>query len=149
MMDERCLCIELRSAAQKLTHAYDEAMAPSGLSATQFSQMNLIRSLEGATLKELADASQLDRSTLGRNLKVLEKMGLVSTRMAADARSKTIHLSRKGRHAFKRALPLWYAAQNELLERLSGDGREQLDDILAVLARPLSVTHKHKITVAR
>ncbi len=138
MSDERCLCIDLRSAAQQLTQAYDDAMAPSGISVTQFSQLNLIRSLEAPTLTDLADASQLERSTLGRNLKVLEKMGLIHTRVGPDARSKTIHLSRKGRDAFKRAVPLWYAVQNELLERLGLDRREQLEDMLATLTEPLA-----------
>ena len=137
-MKETCLCIDLRTAAQKLTQIYDDAMASSGLSVTQFSQLNLIRTLEGPTLTELAEASQLERSTLGRNLKVLEKMGLISTKAGADARSKTIHLSRKGINAFKRAVPLWYGAQNQLLDRLGLERREQLDDMLVLLTEPLA-----------
>lgn len=137
-MKETCLCIDLRTAAQKLTQIYDDAMASSGLSVTQFSQLNLIRTLEGPTLTELAEASQLERSTLGRNLKVLEKMGLISTKAGADARSKTIHLSRKGLNAFKRAAPLWYGAQNQLLDRLGLERREQLDDMLVLLTEPLA-----------
>ena len=140
MMDNRCFCIDLRSAAQKLTQIYDEAMAQSGLTVTQFSQMNLIRTLDGPTLTELAQASQLERSTLGRNLKVLEKLGYVTTKVGVDARSKTIHLSRKGMSAFKRAAPLWYATQNELLDRIGLDGRDNLNDVLAKLMNPLEGT---------
>ena len=137
-MREKCLCIDLRSAAQKLTQVYDEAMAPSGISVTQFSLLHLIQSLDGPTLKELAEASQLERSTLGRNIKVLERMGLVITKVGLDARSKTIHLSRKGANTFKRAVPLWYAVQSELIERLGLDGRVQLDDMLETLTKPLA-----------
>ena len=138
-MSERCLCIDLRSAAQTLTQSYDEAMAASGLSVTQFSQLNLIRTLDGPTLTQLAQASNLERSTLGRNLKVLEKMGLVATKAGTDARSKTIHLTRKGQGALKRAVPLWYAAQNELVDRLGLDGRAQLEQLLEALTQPLAV----------
>ena len=138
-MTDTCLCIDLRTAAQKLTQTYDDAMASSGLSVTQFSQLNLIRTLNGPTLSELAEASQLERSTLGRNLKVLEKMGLINTKVGTDARSKTIHLSRKGKNTFKRAVPLWYAAQNELLSRLGIERREQLDDMLSALTEPLAL----------
>ncbi len=137
-MTDKCLCIDLRSAAQNLTHAYDEAMAPSGISVTQFSQLHLIRTLGSPTLTELADASQLERSTLGRNIKVLERMGLVTTKVGEDARSKTIQLTRKGLDAFKRAIPLWSAVQSELIERLGLDGRRQLDDLLAALSQPLA-----------
>ena len=101
--------------------------------------MNLIRTLDGPTLSELAEASQLERSTLGRNLKVLEKMGLINTKVGADARSKTIHLSRKGKNTFKRAAPLWYAAQTELLNRLGIERREKLDDMLTALTEPLAL----------
>ena len=137
-MEPRCMCIDLRSAAHHLTQSYDEALAPAGLSVTQFSQLNLIRSMDAPTLSNLAQASQLERSTLGRNLKVLEKKGLIDTKIGTDARTKTIHLSRKGRAAFQQAVPLWHAAQTQFLERLGPGGRAQLDDMLAVLAQPLS-----------
>ena len=137
-MNDTCLCIDLRSAAQRLTQVYDEAMAPSGISVTQFSQLHLIQSLDNPTLTELAEASQLERSTLGRNIKVLERMGLVRTKVGADARSKTIHLSRKGVNTFKRAAPFWYAVQSELMERLGMDGRGRLDEMLQSLTAPLT-----------
>ena len=138
-MRDTCFCIDLRAAAQKLTQSYDEALAPAGISVTQLSQLNLIRTLNGPTLTELAEASQLERSTLGRNLKVLEKMGLVHTKVGSDARSKTIHLSRKGTLAFKRAVPLWVAVQKELAERLGANGQAQLDAFLSALSTPLAV----------
>lgn len=137
-MNDRCLCIDLRSAAQSLTQAYDEAMAPSGITVTQFSQLHLIQTLGNPTLTELAEASQLERSTLGRNIKVLERMGLVTTKAGEDARSKTIQVSRRGLSAFKRAVPLWGAVQSELIERLGLDGRQQLEDMLAALTEPLA-----------
>jgi len=141
-MTEKCLCIDLRSAANKLTQAYDEAMAPSGISVTQFSQLHLIQSLGNPTLTELAEASELERSTLGRNIKVLERMGLVTTRVGEDARSKTIELSRKGISAFRRAVPLWSAVQSELIERIGTNGRSQLDDMLTTLTEPLVETRR-------
>ena len=137
-MDDRCLCIDLRSAAQRLTQIYDEAMAETGISVTQFSQLHMIQSLRGPTLSALAEASQLERSTLGRNVKVLQKLGLVELKPGQDARSKSIHLTRKGKNTFKRAAPLWYRAQSELLHRLGLEGRAQLDEMLTQLTAPLA-----------
>ena len=136
MSSNTCLCIDLRSAAQKLTQRYDEAMVPSGISVTQFSQLHLIRSLDGPTLKALSAASDLDRSTLGRNIRVMEKLGLVRMKVGADARTRSIHLTRKGANAYKRAIPLWHSVQSQLLSRL-GD-RSQLDELLATLSAPLT-----------
>ena len=136
MTKATCLCIDLRTSAQKLTQIYDEAMAPSGISVTQFSQLHLIQSLNGPTLKGLSAASELERSTLGRNIRVLENLGLVKMKVGEDARTRTIHLSRKGANTFKRAIPLWYSVQSQLLNRL-GD-RTQLDELLEALTTPVA-----------
>ena len=138
MAKNTCLCIDLRTAAQKLTQTYDEVMAPSGISVTQFSQLHLIQSLGGPTLKELSTASELERSTLGRNIRVLEKLGLVDMRVGGDARTRTIHLTRKGSNAFKRAIPLWHSVQSQLTNRLGLPGRTQLDDMLETLTMPVA-----------
>ena len=129
-MDDKCICIDLRSAAQRLTQIYDEAMAESGISVTQFSQMYMIQNLNGPTLTELAEASQLERSTLGRNVKVLEKHGLVELKPGEDARSKSIHLSRKGKHTFKRAVPLWHGVQSRLTGALGAENNSRLAELM-------------------
>ena len=136
MSKNTCHCIDLRAAASRLTQLYDEKMAPSGITVPQFSQLHLIMSLDGPTLKELANASQLERSTLGRNIRVLEKLGLVTMKVGSDARTRTIHVTRKGKDRFKRAVPLWNHIQGELLARL-GD-RGQLDDMLDTLTNSIT-----------
>jgi len=140
MAKETCLCIDLRTAAQQLTQTYDEAMSSSGITVTQFSQLHLIQTLEGPTLKELSVASQLERSTLGRNIRVLEKLGLVMMKVGEDARTRSIHLTKKGRSSFKQAIPLWQSVQQELLQRLGLDGRDQLDEMIDRLTAPLSAS---------
>ena len=137
MANATCLCIELRTVANQLTQIYDEAMIASGISTTQFSQLHMILNLQGPSLKELAAASQLERSTLGRNVKVLEKMKLVTLKTGIDARTRTIHITRKGKNTFKRAVPLWQSVQQQMLERLGHDGREPLDKIIDKLTSPV------------
>lgn len=138
MSKETCLCIDLRSVAQRLTQIYDEAMAPSGITVTQFSQMALIRRLQGPTLTQLSAESQQDRSTLGRNVRLLEKMQLVVMKKGQDARTKTIHLTSQGEEKLLEAKPLWRTAQDELVGRLGASGRNQLNDMLAIITQPLA-----------
>ena len=137
MHKHECLCIDLRTAANTITSLYDDAIREAGVSATQFNQIQLIRSLNGPTLKQLAQASHLDRSALGRNVRVLENLGLLTMVVGADARTKTLHLTRKGRETFRRAARLCSAAQTKLSDRLGADGRHQLDRLLAALTDPL------------
>ncbi len=131
-----CLCIDLRSAAQRLTRVYDEAMAPSGISVTQFSLLHRIQTLEAPTLGRLAEATGLDRSTLGRNLRVLERQGLVRLAAGDDARTRTARLTKRGARVFAAAAPLWYQVQKQLVERIGSDGRSQLDTLLQSLTEP-------------
>lgn len=133
MNTDTCLCIDLRSAAQRLTQLYDQAMSPSGISVNQFSLMHQILTLESPTMKDLASASGLDRSTLGRNLRVLEKQRLVSMSVGDDARTRNIHLTKSGIKAFKTAAPLWQNVQNELIVKLGQERRIQLKEMLAAL----------------
>ena len=130
MSYDTCLCMGLRSAAQQLTRKYDSAINAAGITVNQFSLMSLIRSLEEPTMKDLAEASGLDRSTLGRNLRVLEKQALISLKTGEDARTRVIHLTREGRAAFRRAAPLWQETQESLLERLGPEKRLQLQSLL-------------------
>ena len=102
MNSESCICIDVRAAAQRLTAIYDQAMASSGLSVNQFSLLHLVYTLERPTLKVLASASGLDRSTLGRNVRVMEKLGFVTMHIGDDARARHVRVTSKGRAAFKK-----------------------------------------------
>ena len=113
-------------AAQRLTAIYDQKMAPAGITVNQFSLLHLVQVGGEPTLKELAAARGLDRSTLGRNIRVMEKQGLVTLKVGDDARTRRIYLTSKGTNAFKKAAPLWYAVQTELTDRIGSDARNQL-----------------------
>lgn len=137
-VDTICLCIGLRSAANRLTRVYDEALAPAGLTVTQFFQLITIRKHGAPTLRMLAQAIGLDRSTLGRNVRLLEKQGLVVIAPGEDARTRTIRVTDAGKAAYRRALPLWQATQDRLVGRIGEDGRETLDGLLASLSTELA-----------
>src|SRR5918992_2836859 len=83
-----CYCTSLRNAARRMTAIYDAAMAPLGIGTAQFA---LLRQLEpdgeAIGLSELSERLDLDRSTVGRNVRVLERMGLVRTGVGLDQRA--------------------------------------------------------------
>jgi DNA-binding MarR family transcriptional regulator len=134
MNDDRCLCTGLRQAALAATQIYDEALAPSGLKITMFRLLRRISEAGQPTISELARIVDLDRSTLGRNLKVLERLGLVQLAGGQDERSKVVSLTAKGRTKFEKALPLWAQAQRSMQSRL-GDEKAAVYRILSKLDR--------------
>lgn len=128
-----CHCTTLRSAAQTLTETYDRVLAPSGLKVTQYVLLGHI--LQGETeqsLTELAHKLGSDRSTIGRNVHILARDGLVSLNRGSDRREQTVHVTPKGREAFSLASPLWQKAQAAVGETL---GEEHLKMLRALLSQ--------------
>ena len=81
-----CTCFNLRKAARAVTQAYDKEMKPSGLRATQFSLLRMVAKLGPVGIKDLAKALVMDRTTLGRNLKVLSDRDLLEIGEGDDRR---------------------------------------------------------------
>jgi DNA-binding MarR family transcriptional regulator len=124
-MASPCYCIALRSAARRIAAAYDAALAPVGVNIAQFGLLRAIARVEPVALTELGRLAQLDRSTIGRNVRVLERMKLVSLGRGKDQREATVSLAGPGRQVLADGAPLWDAAQNALENRLgTGPARE-------------------------
>jgi DNA-binding MarR family transcriptional regulator len=83
---------------------YDIALMRCGLKSTQFSILSDRPGEHPPMMKELAEAMVMDRSTLGHNLRPLERDGLVALAESdADRRWKHVTLTGKGRAKYGRA----------------------------------------------
>ena len=75
------------------------------------------------TISTLAKALVMDRTTLTRNLRPLEKQGLLRiTSGKEDRREREVTLTGSGQAILGKALPLWQAVQKEVKKEL-GQGR--------------------------
>jgi DNA-binding MarR family transcriptional regulator len=119
---QACTNRRLRRAERALNDFYDSAMAPSGLHSNQFSLLTLPYLKPGLTITQLAQLTGLDRTTLARNLDLLERRRLVTLRAGEDQRTRVIEVSDLGRQALARALPLWERAQQQVSAAL-GDAQ--------------------------
>ncbi|MEZ5649710.1 MAG: MarR family winged helix-turn-helix transcriptional regulator [Burkholderiaceae bacterium] len=128
---ETSYCIALRRIARQMTARYDRWLAPSGLRATMFHLLSQLEPGSQPTITGLAERVGLDRSTLGRNLRVLERAGFVRLADAADERARAVSLTAAGHVALEAARPLWDAAQREVGDLLGADG----SSLLAILSR--------------
>ncbi|HXR55368.1 MAG TPA: MarR family winged helix-turn-helix transcriptional regulator [Casimicrobiaceae bacterium] len=133
MLDVACYCTQSRRIARALTDAYDDALAPSGLKVTQFSLLRMVARLETPTIGAVSEAAGLDRSTLGRNLMVMRKDGWVTLSAGVDERTRVVTLTKAGRSAVQRALPLWEGAQAEIKAKLPRAIRDALAAAPALL----------------
>ena len=133
MLSVECLCILARRSARSLTDIYDRALEPSGLKVTQFSLLRAIDRLEHPSLTDIAQATGLDRSTLGRNLRVLEKDGLVSLSQGKDERTRVPVLTADAKAALRIAQPLWEDIQKKMSSALPQDTKQYLQTISTAL----------------
>lgn len=126
MLTTHCLCTKLRRAARSVTRIYDDALRDLGLNVAQYSLLSHLQRLEQPSISSLAEAMGLDRSTLGRNLKVLEGEGLVQVGEGSDMRSRLVLLTDEGLARFQRGAVAWEEAQAQLALRLGAEKREAL-----------------------
>ncbi len=110
-MSSSCNCLALRQATRRVTQLYDQALAPIGLRATQYSLLSHIEKLGPIALNPLAEAMVMDRATLGHNVRPLEARGLLRIAVGQDRRSREVSLTKAGRDAVARGQRLWRQAQ--------------------------------------
>lgn len=132
-VSEGCLAFNLRRADRLLTQIYDEALRPSGIRGTQFSLLVGLRAMEPATMSALSAQLGLDRTTLTRNLKLLEEAHLAASEPGEDARERRIVLTPKGHRALQAAFPLWKATQARIEKQLRPGGFSALLKDLSAL----------------
>ena len=117
-----------------VSQAYDAALKPSGLRATQFTLLAVLARLGEMPLTKLSKILVLDRTTLTRNLKPLQAQGWLEVGREKDERIRLISITEAGRRIVAEATPLWRDAQTRVTEalgeiRLTG----MLDDLNALV----------------
>lgn len=125
-----CACAQVRKTARLLTQHYDAALRPTGLKVTQFSILRTLDKLSDVSMTALAECLVLDRTGLTRNLKPLERDGLVEIRPGRDSRQRIVQLTALGREKLEEALPVWQDVQNGIVGTL---GVDQANSILSGL----------------
>jgi DNA-binding MarR family transcriptional regulator len=121
-----------------LSQFYDAALAPAGLKSTQFAILAEIdrRGDEPPTIRELADALVMDQSTIGQNLRPLERDRLVLLRQdETDRRRRHVELTKTGSSRMAAAQPLWFAAQSRFEANFGAQAAADLRVVLLAIAR--------------
>ena len=107
-----CHCQALRQAARRASAFYDAALAPLGLRVSQFGILARLRRDGPRGIQALAAELAMDRTTLGRNIRPLERDGLLRTAAdPADGRSRLLCITPRGAALVEAAWPAWSAAQ--------------------------------------
>lgn len=133
IMKANCHWFALRKVSRKFSTLYDEALEPVGINIAQFSLLRIVRRHQPVSLTELGRIAGLDRSTIGRNIRVLQRDGLITAAKGEDQREAAVTLSQAGHEVLARAEPLWEQCQAMIEARV---GAPQLA-ALATLSKTL------------
>jgi DNA-binding MarR family transcriptional regulator len=130
-----CACNQLRRATRGITQLYEAEMASGGLKVTQLPILVALRTEGQLSVTRLAGALSLDRTTLTRNLRVLEQRGLIrTTEDEDDARVRMVSITPEGARLLPGALECWEEVQNVVEERFGESRLKALYEELAALA---------------
>lgn len=130
-----CICFSLRKASRLATQRFDEALKPSGLLITQFTILAAIASVGSGTMNGLAAGLAMDRTTLTRNLKPLERDGLIQIEPGLDQRERMVELTEAGHARLAQAFPFWQQAQAQVIEAL---GQQDWEHLLVDVTKTVS-----------
>ena len=129
-----CMCGALRTATRAVTRLYDRELGAAGLRGTQFSILNILSTLGPMRQSALAKFLAAEKTTMSRNLRLVEVRGWVSLAEGDDRRERIVALTAKGRARLDGALRSWERAQQKLRQSLGEDGWHVLRELLPRVA---------------
>jgi DNA-binding MarR family transcriptional regulator len=126
MSGSSCTCGELRKAARAITLLYDNALKSSGLLSTQLNVLDVICNSDSTKISDLSGKQGMDRTTLTRNLSVLERQGFIKISPGRDHRTRIVTATQKGHNAVAKALPLWNEVQDKVKQQMGENSWREL-----------------------
>src|SRR5215467_11958175 len=132
---DTCTCGTLRKAARAITILYDNAFQSSGLLSTQFNVLHVIYKSDSIRISDLAARLGMDRTTLTRNLAILEREGFIKISEGKDHRTRNVTATQKGRGAVTRVL--WNEVQDKVKQKM---GERSWQGLMQSLGEFVNVT---------
>ncbi|MBM9548020.1 winged helix-turn-helix transcriptional regulator [Leptospira sp. 201903074] len=126
-----CLNLSLRRTSRLVTSYYDSMLKPSGLRITQFTVLAGIAYKKDLSITDLANLTDIDRTTLQRSLEILSRDDLIKIEKKEIGNVRSIILTKKGETKLAKAIELWKQTQDLITENL---GKSEFKQTLKTLA---------------
>jgi len=118
-----CVNMQMLRTSHFIMKTYDNAYRDLGVRATQTPVLGILARNESATIREIADEMETERSVMSRKLQVMEKNGWI--RESIQGKEKVFKLTDQGRKLMEKVWPIRLEVQEKLLGQLS-DAEQQL-----------------------
>ena len=127
---ENCVCFNLRRVTRAVTQFYDSEMRRHGIRPTQGTILSSLQAKDSWNMAELSDWLGMDRTTLVRNLRPLQRDGLVQISGGGRGNRVEMAITAKGRKQIEKLTPAWKSAQSAAVKTL---GQQRWSAILSDL----------------
>jgi DNA-binding MarR family transcriptional regulator len=115
---ENCVCFNLRRMSRMVTQFYDSEMRRHGIRPTQGTILASLMARENWNMAELSDWLGMERTTLVRNLRPLQRDGLVRAVGGGRGNRVELAITAKGRKQIEKLTPAWKSAQCAMVKTL-------------------------------
>jgi DNA-binding MarR family transcriptional regulator len=137
-----CASFNFRRTARAVTRMYDLALQESGIRSTQFAILVGIAKNQPVAIGALADVLIIDRTTLTRSLRLLQKEGLITISDRSIMRQRFLSVTPKGERTLERSLPVWRKAHERFIATVGSDYWTELRNELERLAHVVVALEK-------
>ena len=124
-----------RQAARVLTQLYDSRLREAGIEAPQFGLLTTLESHGACSQIDLGRRYAFDKTTVSRNLKLLQQKGWIESRLSSDKRERQFILTEAGSEMMKAAKPRWKRVQDELRKAVTEQQWEAMFDVLSTITK--------------
>lgn len=125
-----CACTAVRKANRALFRYYENALAGSGLSVTQFSILRTLQRNGDTPLTELANELVMERTSLYRTIAPLIEAGTVALAPGKNKKIKVAKLTDNGITQINVSEPHWRAAQESFIAAIGEDNWQAISGVL-------------------
>jgi DNA-binding MarR family transcriptional regulator len=115
---ENCTCFNLRRVTRVITQCFDAELRQYGIRVTQTPILSALEAKNGWSMTELSDWLGMDRTTLVRNLRPLQREGLIKISGCGRGGHVELGITAKGRAALSKMIPGWRSAQQKVVATL-------------------------------
>ena len=115
---ENCTCFNLRRVTRIITQCFDAELRKYGIRVTQTPILSALQARSGWSMAELSDWLGMERTTLVRNVRPLQREGLIKISGGGRGGHVELAITAKGQAALSKMLPGWRSAQQKVVATL-------------------------------
>lgn len=130
LVRKNCVCFNLRRVTRVVTQFFDVEMRRHGIRSTQGTVLAALHTTGPSNMAELSEILGMERTTLLRNLRPLQRDGLVNVEGGGHGGFVELSLTTKGRKQIEKLAPAWESAQRTAVKVL---GEKRWSALLADL----------------